>query len=66
MATSTESSIGTQLGLGANISAQYFLNPTVYAYGRFQLFYDFHAISGGSSRISTFGMNPCIGIGLKR
>jgi hypothetical protein len=68
----------SEIGLGANITGEYHVNPTVYIYGRFQLslgLYSWGTASGytedgvasisGSGSSITWGMEPCIGIGFQ-
>jgi hypothetical protein len=74
----TMSSNGTSLGLGANITGEYHFNDRVYLMGRFQITLDFYSISsieqyvGGysvkesySGSLTSWGINPTLGIGFK-
>ncbi|GMO34087.1 MAG: hypothetical protein Ta2B_14590 [Termitinemataceae bacterium] len=68
------SSITTEIGLGANITGEYHFNPNIYVYGRLQFSLDLYAwgtVSSGyasaktSGDLSTFGIEPCIGLGFQ-
>jgi hypothetical protein len=67
------------IGLGVNITGEYHFNQTVYIYGRFQLSLDFYswgtteAFTGYgysvsqsfAESITTWGIEPCFGIGFQ-
>ena len=69
-----------EIGFGANITGEYYFNSNMYFYGRFQLSFDFYSwgtaeIYNGygygytsvsdSGNLSTWGIEPCIGIGFQ-
>jgi hypothetical protein len=69
---------GNEIGLGANITGEYHFNPNIYFYGRFQLSFDFYSwgtvevyngygtsSASTSGNLSTWGIEPCIGIGFQ-
>ena len=69
----------SEIGIGANITGEYHFTPKVYAYARFQLSLDFfswgttevftgngYSVSqSNSGSLTTWGINPCIGIGFQ-
>jgi len=71
--------LSNQLGLGTNITGEYYLIPDkLYVYGRFQFGYDFYSFEmwnhtdafgdkgDRNGFISSWSISPCIGIGFKK
>jgi hypothetical protein len=77
--TGTEKTSSNEIGLGANITAEYHFNQKIYIYGRFQLSLDLYSwgttevysgyvspsTSTSSGNLTTWSAEPSIGIGFQ-